>query len=180
MRNLLAFLLALLAFAVVHEGSHALTAHAFGEYDAFHLRPYGLEVTFKTPVADRAGFQWALISGTSNIVTIALGYLLVAARRSFAGSRRLLIRALGYWLAVMFLVFDPVNLAIGPLIYGGDAAGMAVGLGVSQWLVQGVFLAVFLVNRELLANRLLPAFGVRTRHPLFRPWLPVPVDRATP
>ena len=44
---------------------------------------------------------------------------------------------------------------------------IAIGLFA---LVQGAALLVLLVNRELLAQRLLPLYGIETRHPLFHPW----------
>ena len=63
MKKWFAFIAAVVFFFFVHEGLHALTASFFGEYQAFHVRPLGLEVTFKTPVPERAGWHWALISG---------------------------------------------------------------------------------------------------------------------
>ncbi|HLV11409.1 MAG TPA: hypothetical protein VKY42_03080, partial [Trueperaceae bacterium] len=72
--------------------------------------------------------------------------------------------------ALRFLV-DPLNLAIGPFAYGGDALGIAAGLQVPVLLVQAVALVVFLVDREVVAQRLLPAYSIETKHPLFRPWL---------
>ncbi len=173
MRNLVAFLLALTLFALIHEGAHVATAIVFDEYESFHVRNYGLEVTFKTPVEMRSGFEWALISGISNLLTTSLGYYFYAIRRRFANSSRAIIVGLGYWLTILFLILDPLNLSIGLIIYGGDATGIAVGLNVSRWLVQGIFLAIFLINREIVARNVLPDFGVRANHPMFRPWLPL-------
>lgn len=178
-RKLTTLLLALLIFMVIHEGVHILTAVAFDEYEGFHVRGLGLEVTFKTPSEARMGLKWAVISGTSNIITIALGYCFYAIRHRFATLHSLFYAGLGYWLNVLFLIVDPLNLSIGPLIYGGDATGIAVGLNVSRWLIQGVFLAIFLINREIVAQRLLPGFGIRTTHPLFQPWLPSNIDRSS-
>jgi hypothetical protein len=48
-----------------------------------------------------------------------------------------------------------------------------MGLGVSRYGIQFVFLVVLLVNRELMAQRLFPMYDVHTESPLFRPWLPV-------
>lgn len=57
MRKLLIFGLAVIVFAGLHEGLHAMAAAAYGEYRAFHVRPFGLEVVFKTPVAERQGIR---------------------------------------------------------------------------------------------------------------------------
>lgn len=72
MNRWLSFFAAILCYAILHEGMHAVFASLFGEYDAFHIRPYGLEVTFNTPTAEREDFQWAMISGMSNLTTIQL------------------------------------------------------------------------------------------------------------
>ncbi len=171
MRKLIAITLAVIIFAILHEGLHALAASFYGEYEAFHLRPYGLEVTVKTPVEERQGFQWAIFSGLPNAGTILLGYLLLAERHFLASLHITFLRNLGYWLTLIFLLIDPLNLSIIPLIFGGDVNGIAVGLGVPVLLIQAFALLLLLVNRELVVQALLPAFGVVTSHPLFKPLL---------
>ena len=171
MRKWLAFVLAIAVFAAIHEGTHMLVASIYGEYDAFHLRPIGLEVTFKTPVDERSGIQWAFISGASNLLTLSLGYLLLSLGERFAHSRVVLLKAGVYYLTILMLLADALNLSVGPFVYGGDANGIAVGLGVSRYVVQIIFFILLLVNRELLAHKHLPAYDVRTRHPLLRPWI---------
>jgi|GEM_PF-2755783 hypothetical protein len=44
MRKWATFLPAVLVFFATHEGFHMLTAAIVGEYEAFHVRPTGLEV----------------------------------------------------------------------------------------------------------------------------------------
>ena len=48
---------------------------------------------------------------------------------------------------------------------------MAKGLEVPVIVVQVVALILFMINRELVAGKLLPAYGVETRHPVFVPLL---------
>jgi hypothetical protein len=171
MRKWLAFVLAIVVFVAIHEGTHMLVATMYGEYDAFHLRPIGLEVKFKTPVDERSGIQWAFISGASNLLTLSLGYLLLSLGERFAHSRVVLLKAGVYYLTILMLLADALNLSVGPFVYGGDANGIAVGLGISRYVVQVVFFILLLVNRDLLAHKHLPAYNVRTRHPLLRPWI---------
>jgi hypothetical protein len=170
MRKYSTLILAVIIVALIHEGSHALIASLYGEYETFLIHPYGLEVVFQTPVAEREGIKWGLISGTSNVVTISLGYLLFLLRSKIARSQSQFIIATGYWLTILLLLVDAFNLSIGPFIYGGDVKGIAIGFGISQHLIQVVFLAILLLNRGLIASRLLPEYGVKTTHPLFRRW----------
>jgi len=169
LKKRLAFLIAVVIFFTVHEGAHALVSSFYGEYEAFHVRPLGMEVTFKTPVEARTGIQWAFISGVSNVVTLALGYVLLMFADKFNRLESTVLKASVYYLTLFGLLLDALNLSIGPFIYGGDANGIAVGLGVSRYLIQLIFFLIFVVNRELVAQRLLPAYNVETRHPFFRP-----------
>lgn len=171
MRKYLTFILAIFIFVIIHEGIHAIIAMTFEEYQAFRVHPYGLEVIFKTPVAEREGIKWGFISGMSNVVTLLLGYLMFLFRLKIAGLQGSFLRALGYWLIILFLLLDALNLSIGPFIYGGDIGGIVVGFNINQYLVQIVFFVILLINRELIAQKLLPLYGIKTKHPLFRPWI---------
>jgi hypothetical protein len=74
MKKWLAFMLAVLIFAAVHEGAHAMMAAIFGELNAFHVRPVGPEVIFQTPTDERTGIQCAFISGGDvNGIAVGLG-----------------------------------------------------------------------------------------------------------
>jgi len=170
MKKWLAFILAVILFFTLHEGLHALTASFFNEYQAFQIRPLGMEVIFKTPVAERSGSHWALISGASNLATVALGYILLSKAKTLGQPPFSFFQTTAYYLTFLGLFLDPLNLSLGPLLYGGDAIGIAFGLGISTWIIQVIFLIVFLINHELVARRLIPAYGVETDHFLFRPW----------
>jgi hypothetical protein len=170
MKKWLAFLIAVILLLALHEGLHALTALPFGEYQAFHIRPIGFEVTFNTPVAERAGSHWALISGASNLATVTLAYILLALTPKFSGLKSSFLKAGLYYLTFLGLLVDPLNLSLGPLLYGGDANGIAFGLDISRWIIQLVFALVFLLNHELVARVLVPEYGMETDHILLRPW----------
>lgn len=69
----------------------------------------------------------------------------------------------------LFLFIDAFNLSIGPFLYGGDIGGIAVGFGLNRYLIQVIFLFILLLNRELIVQKLFPAYGVKSSHPLFQP-----------
>jgi hypothetical protein len=172
MKRWLYFLFAAAIFAVIHEGMHAFVAFLFGEYESFHIRPFGLEVTFATPVEERQGIEWAFISGVSNLITLLLGYLLLILAGRLSRLRSVFWVATFFYLTLLLLLLDPLNLSLGPFIYGGDANGIALGLGVGRYWIQAFFFIVFLVNRELVAQKLLPAYGVKTDNFILKPWIP--------
>ena len=175
MKRWLSFFAAILCYAILHEGMHAVFASIFGEYEAFHVRPYGLEVTFNTATADREGFQWALISGMSNLTTILVGYLLLAFAGRIAQLNNLWLKSILYYITFLFLVLDALNLSIGPFFYGGDVHGIARGLELNHYIIQFVFFIVLLFNRELIVQKLMPVFNIQVDNPVFKPWLRLPI-----
>lgn len=173
MKKYITLILAIIIFAIIHEGTHALIAILFDEYRAFQVHPYGLEVIFKTPVVEREGIKWGFISGISNVVTLLSGYLMFTFRLKLAHLRNSFLSTLSYWLVVLFLLLDAFNLSIGPFIYGGDIGGIVVGFGINQYILQFMFFVILLLNRELIAQKLFPIYGIKTKHPFFRPWIRV-------
>ncbi len=169
MKRWLAFLLVLLILLTVHEGTHALMAMLYGEYEAFHIRPIGFEVTYRTDVDERNGIQWAFISGASNLVTLLMGYLLLMLGGKLSRLHSIFVRDSIFYLTTLSLLSDPFNLSVGPFIYGGDANGLAIGLGINRYVIQAIFLVVLLVNRELVAQKLFPMYNVQVKHILFQP-----------
>ncbi len=169
MKKWLAFLLAVAILLAVHEGMHAWMAALHGEYESFHIRPIGFEVEFRTPPEERSGIHWTFISGASNLMTLLIGYLLLMFGGRFARFHSVFLKTIIFYLTFLSLLLDPFNLSIGPFIYGGDANGIAVGLGINRYIIQAVFLVVLLVNRELVAQKLFPMYDVQVKHVLFRP-----------
>ena len=171
MKKWLAFMLAVLIYVALHEGTHALVAAIFGEFETFRARPLGFEVIFRTPTDERAGIQWALISGTSNVLTLLLGYSLLLLGQRGSRIKSTFFKASIFYLTLISLLFDAFNLSIGPFIFGGDVNGIAVGLGINRYLIQAFFFLVMLTNREFIAQKLFPTYNVQTRHPLLKPWI---------
>ena len=58
--------------------------------------------------------------GGSNLITILLGYLQLLNRQRFSQATSLISKELVYFLTILLLVADPLNLSIGPFFYGGD------------------------------------------------------------
>jgi hypothetical protein len=162
-------MLAVLTFIALHEGAHALAAAIFGELKTIQLRLFGFEVIFRTPTDERTGIQWAFISGTSNVLTLLLGYSLMMFSQKCSRLQSSFLKASVFYLTLLLLLIDAFNLSIGFFIFGGDVNGIAVGLGINRYWIQAFFFLVLLANRELVAQKLLPAYRVQSKHPLLKP-----------
>ncbi len=102
-------------------------------------------------------------------MTILRGYTLLVFSKKIALMENIIFKGFLFYLALLALIADPLNLSIGPLIYGGDANGIAVGLGINRWIIQAVFLIISMINRELIAQNLFPLFSITEVPFLFRP-----------
>ena len=118
------FLLAYYLVVTIHEGFHALISYFFEEYQTFRIHPYGFEVIFKTPPEIRHGFSWFLISGFSNFATIFLGYILYLCQPSVI-PKNSLVKSLLFYITIILLLADRINIFIGTFFYKGDAFGIA-------------------------------------------------------
>jgi hypothetical protein len=167
------FLIAIILYMMVHEYFHGLISIFFDEYDKFKIHWYGPETIYITPVGERIpGIKWFLISGLSNFFTLAIGYLIFLLRSKIINNFQedIFIKNLLYSVAVVFLLFDAINLSIGPIIYGGDISGIAAGLNIKRWIIQIFFGIVLLINRELVVS-LMKSYNVYSRNILFKSWL---------
>ena len=115
MKKWLAFMLAVLTYIALHEGAHALAAAIFGELETFRMRPFalGFEVIFRTPTDERTGIQWAFISGTSNVLTLLLGYSLLILSQKRNRLQSSFLKASVFYLTLLLLLIDAFNLSIG-------------------------------------------------------------------
>ncbi len=167
------FLIAIILYMIVHVYFHSFMSVLFDEYDKIRIHWYGLETIYITPVEERIpGIKWFLISGLSNFFTLAIGYLIFLLRSKIINhfQEDIITMNLLYSVTVVFLLFDAVNLSIGPLIYGGDIYGIAAGLNIKRWIIQIFFGTVLLINRKLVVS-LMKSYNVYSRNILFKSWL---------
>ena len=162
------FLFALVLYVIIHEHLHVLISIIFNEFDKIKFHWYGPEVLYLTPVEERIPeLKWFFISGFSNLFTIAIGYLLFLMRSKILNLKNTPVKNILYYVTVVFLLFDAINLSIGPFFYGGDALGIAAGLKSYPWIIQMFFGIILLINRELIIS-FMRSFGIRSNNILFK------------
>ena len=164
------FLIAIILYMIVHEYFHCLMSVLFDEYNKFKIHWFGPETIYITPVEERiSGIKWFFISGLSNFLTLAIGYLtfLLRSKIIYYFQKDTRIKNFLYSITVVFLLFDAVNLSIGPIIYGGDIFGIAAGINIKPWIIQIFFGIILLINRELIIS-LMKSYNVYSHNFLFK------------
>lgn len=168
MKRWVYFLIAIVSYLIIHEYCHVMMSSIFNEYEKIDFHWYGPEVLYSTPVEGRTPhIKWFFISGLSNLMTLSLGYLIFFLRNKINNIKDSHIKNILYYAGIVFLLFDAINLSVGPFIYGGDAAGIAAGLKTNKWIIQIFFGIILLVNRELIIT-FMRSFGIKSNHILFR------------
>ena len=154
---------------LIHEGSHAFIALLFNEYDTIKIHWYGPEVLFVTPVSERtSGIKWFFISGFSNLITLLFGYVLFTFKVRIKNLKFSSLRSILYYVTIVFLLFDAVNLSVGPFFYEGDINGISTGLKIKPWIIQILFGTILIFNRELIV-KFMRQFGIQANNILFKP-----------
>jgi len=159
-----------MSYYLFHEGCHVIVSLIFTEFHSIKLSLIGPEIIYKTDVVQRLGFKWGLISGVSNFSTIIMGYILLVYGKKIVEEKRRFIKKYFFYLTIVFLLVDPINLTFGPMIYGGDALGISQGFGINLRFIQIAFLIILMINRECIIRMLFPLFHIESRHFFFKPF----------
>ncbi|MFA5815330.1 MAG: hypothetical protein WC865_06900 [Bacteroidales bacterium] len=170
MKNWIYFLIALILYMVIHEDIHVVVSLLYGEYHSIVIHWYGPQVIFVTPVAERIpDIKWFAISGVSNFATLLAGYILYSLKKKINLVKSTHLRSILYYVTIVFLLFDAINLSLGPFFYGGDINGISAGLKIKPWIIQILFGCVLMINRELIV-KYMNFFGVSSSNILFKSW----------
>ena len=133
LRKWSALLIAIIAYFIIHEGSHALAAMAYGAFEKIHLLGLGVQVVAKTELL--TDFQVAIFCLVGSLGTLLSAYLLVALTKHIVKASSKLFKAIGYYTTFALLLIDPLYLTfIYKFVGGGDMNGILL-LGLPEiWL----------------------------------------------
>ena len=153
--DILVWIAVILAQKVSHEVTHYLAAVGLGERVlAFRFLTNGWgtsQVLYATPVAERAGAYWLVIALAPTLVTVLIGYVIYACRRSLVSPGRRLLSMVAWYGGLVFLLLDPLYIGVLSLFVGGDVGAAAV-VGWSPWVVRAAGLALLAGNGLLVAR----------------------------
>ncbi len=157
------YLLAAITYLIIHEGVHVVQALAHGIFQGFHFNGLGVEVLITEPLTI-GGWKSACFSGLSSIVTIVIGYIIYGFTPSILSFKHQFVKSYLYYVALVFLVLDPLYITVFSFLVGGDINGIAIGLGISYMVVRIVYLLVLVLNIFLVAKKLYPKYTEDFKH----------------
>ena len=151
------YFLAAITYLIIHEGAHVVQALAHGIFQGFRFNGLGVEVLITEPLTI-GGWKLACFSGLSSIVTIVIGYIIYSFTSSILSLKHQFVKSYLYYVALVFLVLDPLYIAVFSFLVGGDINGIAIGLGMPYMTVRIIFFVVLGLNIFLVTKRLYPKY----------------------
>lgn len=154
------FFLACLTYLIIHEGVHIIQALEYGIYQGIRVLPLGIEVEIMQPLSIGGG-RLAAFSGLSSVVTVLTGYVLFVLSPRILKISKQPVKNYIYYVTFVFLLLDPVYIAILSFFVVGDINGIALGLNMPYMVVRGIYFVMAVFNTYLVYKKLYPAYVVK-------------------
>ena len=155
MRQYIGILVALVAYYLVHEGTHLLYALLTGVFKQINFM--GLGVQIDVCVERMTDMQLGIFCLVGALATFCVGYLLAVLAKNICRAQGKLLRAMLYYITIAFLLINPLYLSVLCGFFGGgDMNGIA--LLCPEWEARCFFGVLFLVNGRVFWKRVLPTY----------------------
>lgn len=155
LRQYTGILAALAAYYLVHEGAHLLYALSVGAFRQINFMGLGVQIDVYS--ARMTGTQMGVFCLAGAAATLCAGYLLTALAKSICRMRSKLLRAIMYYITIVFLLLDPLYLSILCGFFGGgDMNGIA--LLCPEWAARALFAILLVVNGFVFGRCVLPVY----------------------
>ena len=155
-RQYIGILAAVIAYYLVHEGSHLLYALFTGVFRQIKFMGLGVQVdVFRERMTDT---QLGIFCLAGALATFCAAYLLTALAKKIGTAKSKLFRAVLYYITIALLLIDPLYLSIlCGLFGGGDMNGIALLL--PEWAARIGFGALLIVNGLVFWKLVLPVYS---------------------
>ncbi len=154
-RQYAGLLSAVLAYYLVHEGAHLVSALSMGVFKG--IRFMGLGVQIDVHAGRMTDVQMGIFCLVGALAALAAGYLLTCLADKIGKSRSKVFKACMYYITLALLVIDPVYLSVLCGFFGGgDMNG--IKLLLPEPFARLLFGAVLAVNAVVFFKRILPVY----------------------
>ena len=154
-RQLVGIFAAIVAYYLIHEGTHLLYAVCTGVFKQINFMGLGVQIDVYAERMTDA--QLGIFCLVGALATFCAAYLLTAFAKNICKAKSKLLRAVFYYITIAFLLLDPLYLSILCSFFGGgDMNGIALLL--PEWAARVIFGALLLINGLVFRKLLLPVY----------------------
>lgn len=154
-RKYAALIPAILAYFIIHEGAHMITALFMGTWKGIRFMQMGVQIV--TDTNRMTDFQIGLMCIAGPAASLAAGYIMAAVTKKLLAIKSLFLRAVFYYTTLVLLINDTVYLSvIYPYVGGGDMNGIT--LFFPEVYVRTAFVFLFFINLYFVLKFVTPAY----------------------
>lgn len=160
-RKILAFVVAILLYYIIHEGAHLVFALATGTFRRINFIFPGIQIQIDG--SSLTNFQLGIFNLVGALATLLTAYILFFTRKKIVTIDSNIIRAIFYYFTILFLLNDPIYLSVlCDLFGGGDMNGIA--LLIPEVVARIIFGIVGLINLGLIIKFVFPEYRKGYNH----------------
>ena len=154
-RQYIGILAAVIAYYIIHEGAHLVTALYYGMFRQINIMGMGVQIDV---YADRmTDTQLGIFCLAGAVSTLLFGWLLIVLAKKICRAKSRLFKAVMWYVTLAILLIDPVYLSILCGFFGGgDMNG--IRLLVPETPVRIVFALIGMIHGITIRKYLLPEY----------------------
>lgn len=154
-RKFLALSVSIVMYYLIHEGAHLLFALATNSFERINFMFPGVQVQVNVSVL--SNFQFGIFNLLGAVATLSTAYILCLFRDKIGLIKSNAVRAIFYYLTLLFLLNDPVYLSILCGFFGGgDMNG--ISLLIPELLARLIFGAIGMINLVVIIKIIVPVY----------------------
>ena len=155
LRNYTALFLAILGYFLFHEGAHWVYAICLGSFKQINFIGIGVQIDiYRELMSD---VQLGIFCLVASVVTLVIGYTLLAFTNRFILFQSVMLRAVVYYFTLTLLLVDPLYLSVlSFFVGGGDMNG--ISLIFPEMVVRVVSGLIVVINSLIVLKVIVPKY----------------------
>jgi len=154
-RQYIGILAAVVAYYIVHEGAHLITALYYGVFKRINFMGLGMQIDAYTERLTNT--QLGIFCLVGAVSTLIFGWVLIALAKKICNAKSKVFKSIMWYVSLAILLIDPLYLSVLCSFFGGgDMNG--IKLLFPEIAVRIVFAVIGIVHSFVIWKYLLPEY----------------------
>ena len=154
-RQYIGIFAAVVAYYIVHEGAHLITALYYGVFKGINLMGLGMQIDAYTERLTNT--QLGIFCLVGAVSTLIFGWVLIALAKKICNAKSKVFKSIMWYVSLAILLIDPLYLSVLCSFFGGgDMNGLK--LLFPEIAVRIVFAVIGIVHGIIIGKHLLPEY----------------------
>ncbi len=154
-RQYIGLLTAIIAYYIIHEGTHLLYALSLGAFKQINFMGMGMQIDIYSEQMTQT--QLGIFCLLGSIATTLFAYVLIALIGKIGKSSSKVFKACAYYITIAMLLIDPLYLSLLCGFFGGgDMNG--ISLLIPEMVARIAYLILLIINVMVFMKIVLPKY----------------------